>query len=150
MSRSWRERWERLEPDLSISIETPIRHAFPGDDFRAFLWAYFSRIVHGAQLTGSDLLEPGAEELVYVVLAKAVAVLVSLEDIDSDLEMVALPHVVMEKLAAIERVVEAEEESDLSRALRAGIVPGQLKPRRDVSGSGTVEYPYRFRASLDY
>lgn len=150
LSRSWRERWERLKPGQYMGIPTPIERAFPGGDLRGFLYGYFSQIVHGAQLTGGDLLEPGAEELVYVVLAKAVAVLASLEQIDSELDVVATAHLAMEKLAAIERVVEAQEGADLPRTVRASVLPGRLKPGRDVWGSGTAEGPYRFRASLDY
>jgi hypothetical protein len=34
--------------------------------------------------------------------------------------------------------------------VRGGVLPGRLKPGRDVFGSGAAEDPYQFRASLDY
>ena len=76
--------------------------------------------------------------------------LASLEQIDSGLDVLAPAHHAMEKLAAIERVVEAQEGADLPRSVRSSVLPGRLKSGRDVWGSGIAEDPYRFRASLDY
>jgi len=80
LETKWKERWNRLGITKKLNIAAEVEHAFPQGDSRGFLYAYFSRYVHGDLLTGADLLRPAGSELnVDVNLAKVVMVLVDSE-----------------------------------------------------------------------
>ncbi|MDP2607231.1 MAG: hypothetical protein Q8S00_32240 [Deltaproteobacteria bacterium] len=151
LETKWKERWNRLGITKKLNIAAEVEHAFPQGDSRGFLYAYFSRCVHGDLLTGADLLRPGSELTVDVNLAKVVMVLADSETMGWMLDYWSPVTSALLRLTRPAGPSDAENFDELRRALHKGSTFGQpLKPGRDVFGTGTEADPYRFREDLQY
>jgi hypothetical protein len=151
LTTKWRERWERHGAADALGMTRVIDNAFPGEkNWLNFLWNYFSRVIKGTQLTGGDLLEPGCDELVHVLLAKGVMVLAHLQDIETTLDVQAPVHRVLLECQRIREALESDPDIDFEEEVRRGALPLRLELGRDVFGTGTERDPYRFRPPLNY
>ncbi|MGH7794765.1 MAG: hypothetical protein ACREQ2_07690 [Candidatus Binatia bacterium] len=151
LETKWKERWNQLGIRKHLNIADEVERTFPRRDTRGFLYAYFSRCVHGDLLTGADLLRPGSELTVDVNLAKVVMVLADSETMEWTLDYWSPVMAPMLRLTRPAGPSDAASFDELRRALQKGSTFGQpLKPGRDVFGTGTETDPYRFREDLQY
>jgi hypothetical protein len=147
-STPWRTLWDE-SVRKPYNVLDPIRGldaAQPG-----FLKTYglLSHVVHGTVLTGGDLLgtRAGGAKPGQPTLAQLVMCLASLCETNAMLERQAASMMTAHRLN-----LARHGPRGLGAHIKATrILEGQkLKPGRDVSGTGTVNDPFRFREGLFY
>jgi hypothetical protein len=150
LSTRWRERWSRAGMARHINLEAAIKKCFSEEDYRFFLYAWFSRIIHGDALTGCDLLPTGSNRIVEKQYAKVIGVLAGFENGERTLDIVAPVAIATGRIARPGGIAAAGDMTQLRTAIHSGAVPEVLRPGRDVFGAGTEQDPYRFRKDLVY